>query len=168
MKYVFAILMLLLVIPQNTEAVSLKAGGGMLFDPTRWGGHLSLEIPLGSDHPTYLAPFVEFYQKSQVKEIPIGISLLYKAPLSELLGTIYFGVGGGVFLSRVTFTDQVLGTVKLSRTEPMISVTGGIRLDVSDRMGLYTQVYLLRPFETGSTTVFGVQAGLHFEIGEKD
>ena len=95
------------VFGQAEAQVDVKAAGGFLFDPTRWGGHLSIEIPIGDMYPTYLAPFVEFYRKTStlelvnitaktdISEIPAGISLIYKAPLSDRYGTVFFGVGGG-------------------------------------------------------------------------
>ena len=80
--------------------VDIKIGGGALLDPTRGGGHLSVEVPIGDLYPTYLAPFVEYYRKSGISEIPAGVSLIYKAPLSDHYGTMFFGVAGGVLHAR--------------------------------------------------------------------
>ncbi len=92
--------------------LDVKIGGGALLDPTRAGGHLSIEVPIGDLYPTYLAPFVEYYRgtttlssvnitlETDVSEIPAGVSLIYKAPLSDRYGTVFFGVGGGVLHAR--------------------------------------------------------------------
>ena len=97
--------------------VDVKVGGGALFDPTRGGGHLSIDIPIGDLYPTYLAPFVEFYRrtitlvatdKTLETEIPAGVSLVYKAPLSDRYGTVFFGVAGGVLHTRGSPIVEVL------------------------------------------------------------
>lgn len=85
---------------QADAQLDVKIGGGALLDPTRGGGHLSVEVPIGDLYPTYLAPFVEFYRKSGISEIPAGVSLIYKAPLSDRYGTVFFGVAGGVLHAR--------------------------------------------------------------------
>ena len=83
------VLMLFLIsLPASAREIGLKAGGATVFDPRRWGGHFSFEIPLSEEYPTNLAPFVEFYSKDGSKLIPIGIALLYKARISDAGGII--------------------------------------------------------------------------------
>lgn len=167
--------------------VDVKIGGGALLDPTRGGGHLSIEIPIGDLYPTYLAPFVEFYRKGGISEIPAGVSLVYKAPLSDHYGTVFFGVSGGVLHARgfpvlvPVGVDPVTGEVivSLSRdpvteevitetsTEALIAVAGGMRFDVSEGIGAFVQGRWFRAFASGSTNNFGIHAGLMFSLGER-
>ncbi len=167
--------------------VDVKIGGGALFDPTRAGGHLSIEFPIGDLYPTYLAPFVEFYRKGGISEIPAGVSLVYKAPLSDQYGTVFFGVSGGVLHARgfpvlvPVGVDPVTGEVivSLSRdpvtgevitetsTEALIAVAGGMRFDVSEGIGAFVQGRWFRAFASGSTNNFGIHAGLMFSLGER-
>ena len=169
--------------------VDVKVGGGALFDPTRGGGHLSIDIPIGDLYPTYLAPFVEYYRrtitlvatdKTLETEIPAGVSLVYKAPLSDRYGTVFFGVAGGVLHTRGSPIVEVLfdGTtvyavdtetrevITETSTEALIAVAGGMRFDVSGSVGAFVQGRWFRAFASGTTNNFGVQAGLMFSLGE--
>ena len=169
MRYVILLCLSLLAFPIQADATSIKVGGGTLFDPSRLGGHLSIEIPLGDDYPTYLAPYVELYRKDKINEIPIGAILLYKAPLSDLIGTVFFGVGGGVLLARgPTWDIPGLGTFKISATEGIISAGGGLRIDVQERIGIFVQARWFKAFASGSKNQVSAQIGLHFDIGGQD
>ena len=156
--------------------VDVKAGGGLLFDPTRWGGYLSVEMPIGDTYPTYLATFVEFYRKDGVSEIPAGLGLTYKAPLSDRYGTVFFGVGGGILHARgfpVWIIDPIIGAIPSgktgSTTKAMIAVGGGVRFDVADRMGVFVQGRWFRAFASGDfPNNFALHAGLKFSLGEGD
>lgn len=169
--------------------VDVKVGGGALFDPTRGGGHLSIEFPIGDLYPTYLAPFVEYYRrtitlvatdKTLETEIPAGVSLVYKAPLSDRYGTVFFGVAGGVLHTRgspiveVLFDGRTVYAVDTetreviteTSTEALIAVAGGMRFDVAGSVGAFVQGRWFRAFASGTTNNFGVQAGLMFSLGE--
>ncbi len=161
--------------------VDVKIGGGALLDPTRGGGHLSIEFPIGDLYPTYLAPFVEYYRKSGISEIPAGVSLVYKAPLSDHYGTVFFGVAGGVLHARgfpvivdVLFDGTVLylvdtatGEVVIENsTKALLAVAGGMRFDVSENIGAFVQGRWFRAFASGSTNNFGIHAGLMISLGE--
>ena len=169
--------------------LDVKIGGGILLDPTRGGGHLSVEFPIGDLYPTYLAPFVEYYRrnitlvatdKTLETEIPAGVSLVYKAPLSDRYGTVFFGVAGGVLHTRGSPIVEVLfdGTtvyavdtatgevVTETSTEALISVAGGMRFDVSEGIGAFVQGRWFRAFASGTTSNFGIHAGLMFSLGE--
>ena len=156
--------------------VDIKIGGGALFDPTRGGGHLSIEFPIGDLYPTYLAPFVEYYRrtitlvatdKTLETEIPAGVSLVYKAPLSDRYGTVFFGVAGGVLHTRGSpvlvpvGVDLVTGTTAIvdlsidtetrevvteTSTEALIAVAGGMRFDVSEGISAFVQGRWFRAF----------------------
>ncbi len=171
-KAMFLVVMVAMFGRANAQ-VDVKAGGGLLFDPTRWGGHLAIEIPIGDTYPTYLAPFVEFYRKIGISEIPAGISLIYKAPLSDRYGTVFFGAGGGVLHARgfPLLIDTVLGPVITdetgTRTEAMIAAGGGVLFDVAERAGVFVQGRWFRAFASGSTNNFALHAGLEFSLGER-
>lgn len=166
-----------LLVGQSEAQVDVKVGGGLLLDNTRWGGHLSVDIPIGDTHPTYLSPFVEFYRSSpgpnfHVNEIPIGANLLYKAPFSEQYGVVFFGIGGGMFLARGTNIPifdaggNLIDTVSSSATEPMITAGGGLTMDASDALGFFVQGRWFRAFTTGSKNEVSLHAGLSFRLGE--
>ncbi len=168
--------------------VDVKIGGGILLDPTRAGGHLSVEFPIGDLYPTYLAPFVEYYRrtitlvatdKTLETEIPAGVSLVYKAPLSDRYGTVFFGVAGGVLHTRGSPIVEVFGgttvyavdtetgeVVTETSTEALIAVAGGMRFDVSEGIGAFVQGRWFRAFASGTTNNFGIHAGLMFSLGE--
>ena len=170
--------------------LDVKIGGGALLDPTRGGGHLSIEVPIGDLYPTYLAPFVEYYRrtitlaatdKTLKTEIPAGVSLVYKAPLSDRYGTVFFGVAGGVLHTRGSPIVEILfdGTtvyaidtatgevVTETSTEALIAVAGGMRFDVSEGIGAFVQGRWFRAFASGTTNNFGIHAGLMFSLGER-
>ncbi len=164
------------VVGRADAQVDVKAGGGLLFDPTRWGGHLSVEVPIGDTYPTYLASFVEFYRKDGVSEIPAGLGLTYKAPLSDRYGTVFFGVGGGILHARgfpLLIIDPIRGAIPSgetgSTTEAMIAVGGGVRFDVAGRMGVFVQGRWFRAFASGGfPNNFALHTGLKFSLGEGD
>lgn len=153
-------LALLAAAPVCAREFGMSLGGGTLFDPTRPGGHFSLEMSLSDEYPTHLAPFCEFYSKSGIRIIPIGISLLYKPPLSEYGGTIYFGAGGGALLIRGQPTPGLA-----TGTDGMITVAGGLSFGVGTRAGVFVQVRWFRSFEDQTAeNEIGVQAGLRFDL----
>ena len=140
-----------------------KIGGGALFDPIRAGGHLSIEIPIGDLYPTYLAPFVEYYRKSGISEIPAGISLIYKAPLSDRYGTVFFGVGGGVLHAR-GFPVIIPVVIVLDDGTPINvidPVTGEVIMEQSIDP-------VTGEFVTGTATeaLIAVAGGMRFDVAE--
>ena len=144
----------------------IKAGGGANFkpSPTRWGGHLSLEVPLSEDYPTSLAGFFEMYKKLGITQMPIGLGIHYKAPLSRYGGTIYFVGGGGIL--RVSFED--VGGVSLpSQTNGMITVAGGAIFHLTESFGLFSQFRWFKPFASGAVNEYGIQFGVHLPIGRE-
>ncbi len=151
---------LLAATPVAARDFAVNAGGGTLFDPSRPGGHFSFEMSLSDEYPTHLTPFCEFYGKSGTWIIPIGISLLYRPPLSEYGGTIYFGAGAGALLVRGQ-PAQGLPT----GTDGMISVAGGLSFDVGPSAGMFVQVRWFRSFENQSAeNEIGIQAGVRFNL----
>ncbi len=143
--------------------VDVKIGGGALLDPTRGGGHLSIEFPIGDLYPTYLAPFVEYYRKSGISEIPAGVSLVYKAPLSDRYGTVFFGVSGGVLHARgfPVIAPVVLVLDDGTPINVVDPLTGEVIMDLS-RDPVTGEVI------TGTSTkaLLAVAGGMRFDVSE--
>ena len=162
------------------DAIGIKAGGGLLFDPSRWGGHISVEIPISDDHPLALAPFFELYEKDGEKGMPIGISLLYRAPLTREVGTIYFGAGAGMLLLRgTTFQQFGGGTLSGGSNNVMATAAGGLLFHLNESFGLFLQArWFMSMSDTteneldlfyaapSSKSNFGVTLGIHFGSAE--
>jgi hypothetical protein len=138
----------------------VKTGGGVVFkpSPSRWGGHASLEIPLSEDYPTSLSAFFEIYRKSSINQMPAGLSIHYKAPLTRWGGTIYFAGGGGVL--RVSGLGNSL-------TNGMLTVAGGGIIPVTESVGVFGQFRWFKAFASGSVNEYGLQFGLHFPLGRE-
>lgn len=161
-RVLMGLTLVVLLSGQSAAQVDVKVGGGLLVDNTRWGGHLSVDIPVGDTYPTYLSPFIEFYRTSlapgsNLNEIPVGASILYKAAFSEQYGVVFFGVGGGMFLARGA----------ASASEPMVTAGGGLMFDVSDSMGLFVQGKWFRAFTTGSKNEVSLHVGVNFRVGSE-
>lgn len=177
MRVLMGLAVVVLLTGRSEAQVDVKVGGGMLLDNSRWGGHLSVDIPIGDLHPTYLSPFVEFYRTTpapgiHINEIPIGASLLYKAPFSEQYGVVFFGVGGGLYLARGTSIDitnaagNVIDTISNSTTNAIVTAGGGLMVDVSDSMGFFVQGKWFRAFTSGSKNEVSLHVGLSFKLGD--
>ena len=136
-----------------------------MINPTGGGGHASVEIPLSEEYSTYAAPFVEYYSKDGTR-VPIGASLLYKAPFGEFGGTIYFGVGFGVMIVDGLPEDPITG-FDGSATNMMGSAGGGISFALSQQAGVFVQSRYSRAFSgTGENEedVWGIHVGIQFGI----
>jgi len=158
---IVVLLLGLMSLSASAREIGVKAGGATVFDPVRWGGHLSFEIPLSDEYPTNLAPFIEVYNKNGNKLIPVGIALIYKARISDAGGTIYFGVGGGALLVR---GQPAFGLVK--STDGIISAALGLSLGFGDRFGAFTQMRWFRSFEDQTAdNLYAVHFGLSFNLG---
>jgi len=161
MRVLMGVAVVALLVGQSEAQVEIKVGGGLILDNSRWGGHVSVDIPVGDTNPTFLSPFAEFYRTSlgggaHINEMPIGANLLYKAAFSEQYGVVYFGVGGGLFLARGA----------ASATEPMVTAGGGLTVDVSETLGIFAQGRWFRAFTTGSKNDVSLHVGLSFKIPE--
>jgi len=171
MKHPFWIGLLCLALAAAPAAaqVEVKAGGGVLTDPSRLGGHVSLEIPLSDDYPTYLAPFFEYYVQDDAKLLPkmmpVGASLLYKALMSSYGGMVYFGVLGGLLMSR-DIPDPFGAPTGVSSNDALIGVGGGGQFGFNDRFGVFGQIRWFRLVETGGDNNISFQAGLALKLGE--
>lgn len=143
--------------------VAVKIGGGALLDPTRGGGHLSVEVPIGDMYPTYLAPFVEVYRKSGISEIPAGVSLIYKAPLSDRYGTVFFGVAGGVLHAR-GFPVVVPAVIVLDDGTPINIIDPVTGEAIMEQL----RDIATGEFVTGTSTeaLIAVAGGVQFDIAE--
>lgn len=168
-----AVLGLLLVGSADALQWGVKVGGGVNFqpDPTRWGGHASIEIPLSEDYPTSLSAFYEIYRwdvdlvvvSGTASEMPIGLAVHYKAPLTRFGGTIYFAGGGGVL--RQSGPDPAGGTA--SQTNGMVTVAGGTVFNLTTSVGIFSQFRWLKAFASGAENEYGIQVGLHFPLGRE-
>ena len=149
----------------DSEGVTFKFGGGVMINPTGGGGHASIEIPLSEEYSTYAAPFVEYYSKDGTR-IPIGASLLYKAPFGEFSGTIYFGIGFGAMIVDGLPPDPITG-FDGSGTNAMGAAGGGISFALSDKAGVFVQSRYSRAFSGSGENeedVWGVHVGIQFGI----
>ncbi len=175
--WVVPVCLFLAAAPAFAGGVGIKAGGGLIVDPSRWGGHVSFEIPISDDYPLSLAPFFELYEKDGEKGMPTGVSLLYKAPLSERGGNIYFGAGIGFLLRRGSVLGQP--NVSDSSNDLMMTAAGGFSFGVTEQVGIFTQArWFLSlvdeardPFDlefgtASSKNEITVIVGLDFQIGE--
>ena len=164
MKRVACLVAVSLMLIGSADALQwgIKTGGGVNFKPkpSRWGGHGSVEIPLSEDYPTSLAVFFEMYKKLGITQMPIGLGIHYKAPLSRYGGTIYFVGGGGII--RVSF-----GGIIPAQTNGLITVAGGTVFALTEKVGIFSQVRWFKPFASGAVNEYGIQAGLHFSLGNE-
>ena len=155
---------------RSDAQVDLRAGGGLLVNPSRWGGQVAIDLPIGGTYPTFISPFVEWYRKGGVNAIPAGVSLIYKAPFSDRYGTVFFGVGAGLYrvsgsIPGIDVLTGALTTITDSSTQFMITAGGGLQLDVTDRVGPFIQMRWFRAFASGSKNEVSVTAGLGFKLG---
>jgi hypothetical protein len=168
-------LSLVLVGPVTALQWGVKAGGGVNFEPSpsRWGGHGSIEIPLSQDYPTSLSVFFEMYRKTltiqnvsgTTTQIPMGLAIHYKAPLSRHGGTIYFTGGGGIV--RDSFPDLTSASGRSSATEPIVTVAGGTVIPVTESIAVFGQFRWFKAFASGAVNQYGVQFGIHFPLGRE-
>lgn len=158
-----AFLVMLISVPASARQMGLKAGGGVLLDPSRWGGHASFEIALSEEYPTNVAPFIEVYSKSGTHVIPLGLALLYKARFSDYGGTVFFGAGGGVLMIR---GQPGFGVAE--GTDGMITAAGGLSMGITERAGVFAQFRWFRSFEDQSAeNQYGIQVGVQLQFGEE-
>jgi len=171
MKHLIWIVILCLAAagPASAAELGVKMGGGVVVDPSRWGGHVSFEVPLSREFPTFIAPFFELYRKGGVNQMPLGATLMYKSMFSGYGGTVYFGVGGGILKVSGTITDPLTGIgASGSSTDAMITAGGGVYFYLKEPAALFVQMRWFRPFaETSAKNELAFQAGLHFRIGEE-
>ena len=167
-----------------------KLGGGAVVDPTRWGGHVSIEMPLTEEYPTSLVAFFEVYRRSESDvdldgdgltdfakitgtQMPIGLAFMYKAPFTAEAGTVFFSAGGGLLRVISTIEDIALfgGTTtkrKGSSSDGMITVSGGVYFDVTQSAAIFLQARWFRNFsEASADNEVAIQVGVHFPIGSE-
>ena len=168
-------LSLMLAGPSAALQWGVKAGGGVNFEPSpaRWGGNMSIEIPVSEDYPTSLSVFFEMYRKTltiqnvpgTTTQIPAGLAIHYKAPLSRHGGTIYFTGGGGIV--RDYFPDSSTASGRASATEPIITVAGGAIIPVTESISVFGQFRWFKAFASRAVNQYGIQFGVHFPLGRE-
>jgi hypothetical protein len=174
-------LSLVLAGPVTALQWGVKAGGGVNFEPSpsRWGGHGSIEIPLSEDYPTSLSVFFEMYRKTltilnvpeMTTQIPAGLAIHYKAPLSRHGGTIYFTGGGGIVRDYFPVppdpADPLAASGRASATEPIITVAGGAIIPVTESISAFGQFRWFKAFASRAVNQYGIQFGVHFPLGRE-
>lgn len=170
MKRFVCLVALSLILGGSATALQwgVKAGGGVITDPNRWGGHASLDIPVSEEYPTSLTAFFEYHRKSGVDFIPTGLAITYKAPLSRAGGTIFFSGGGGLLRSSGSVSDPLTGTVVSgSSNDGMITVAGGAIVNMTEAVGVFGQFRWFKRFASGAQNQYSIHVGLHFPLGDE-
>jgi hypothetical protein len=142
-----------------SAAGAFKIGGGIYFEETTPGGHISIDIPVG-EGSFMISPFADLFHKSELKLYSGGVNILMKKPAGES-GQIYYGVGGG--FSKVEVTDQ---GVSVSKTEAMANGVLGFEFSVSDRAAIFLQGKYIATFGDIKARNGAVTAGIAFGFGE--
>jgi hypothetical protein len=168
MKRVVCLVAACLVLVGSADALQwgVKAGGAVNFkpSPSRWGGHGSIEIPISEDYPTSISAFFEMYKKFGITQMPTGLAIHYKAPLSRHGGTIYFAGGGGII--RISGFDAATN-VSRSQTNGLMTVAGGTVFPVTEAFGVFGQFRWMKAFASNAVNEYGIQFGLHFSLGNE-
>ena len=139
--------------------VALRAGGGMIFDGSQPGGHVSVIVPF-SDKPAGLMIAADYYKKSGVTTVPISARGLYSIPAGEK-ASIYLGVGSGLIYSKVD-----VGVVSASTTKGLISGVGGLKISSSEKVGFFGEISLERALTSGAKNNLAGKAGIVFTLAE--
>ena len=166
----------------SADAGSFKIGGGMFFDNSIPGAHLSVDIPVG-EGSFAISPFADIFHKSESKIYGGGLNALIRKPAGES-STFYIGAGGG--LASVKVEASAGGaTASASKTSGMANVVAGLEFGVSEKAAIFAQGKWIGTFGGSSTTAnvsvggttvavpidlqirhFALQAGVSFSFGE--
>jgi len=152
---ILALWIALWIFPSSANAVlSFSVGGGFIPDGSRPGG-------LVQGHIGPITPFAEFFKKSGVTNVNLGVNLILDKTSVSVIHP-YGGFGGGISRS----SDAVD-----SKARTMVNAVTGVNLKLSDAAGLFLQVKYLYSFgsDSGLTNLvvreFIIQGGLKFGIG---
>ena len=133
--------------------LALRAGGGMIFDGSQPGGHVSLILPF-SDKPAGLMVAGEYYKKSGITTIPVSARGLYNLDAGES-ADIYLGLGTGIIYSKAD-----LGIVSTSSTKMLFSAVGGLKFNTSETFGFFGELSLERALTDGADNNLAGKAGV--------
>ena len=162
-----------------SAAGSFKIGGGMFFDNSIPGGHISIDIPVG-EGSFVISPFADIFHKSETKLYGGGINALIKRPAGES-SQFYIGGGGGLANVKIEVSAGT-ATVSASKTGAMANVVAGLEFGVGEKASIFAQGKWIGTFG-GSTNVnlagtatplpvdlslrnFAIEAGVSFSFGE--
>ena len=159
-RFVFVAIVIVCTMFSASDAqLAIRAGGGLIFDGSQPGGHVSLILPF-SDKPAGLMVAVDYYKKDGVTTVPISGRGLYNIPAGEK-ADIYLGVGSGFLYSK---DDS--NTTSNSSTKALISAVGGLKIKTSDKFGIFGEVSFDRALTSGASNDFSGKAGLFISFIE--
>jgi hypothetical protein len=139
----------------------LRAGGGLIFEDSTFGGGAAFDIAIG-DRPIALTPFFEYYKESGVSSISAGADVLYKVPVADGKAEVYIGAGGGFYRASN-------GT---SESSFLIDARAGLDYGITEVIGIYVEgKYLYSSKETAGVKVLDLNnpaafVGISFKVGQ--
>lgn len=161
-KLLLAVLALMMIASYSdafAQKATLRLGGGIITDGTVPGGGLGLVINR-EDNPLAFGITGEFYSKSGAKTIPAGVVGLYQKANENGNMKVFFGVGGGVFYSKVS-----IGAFSASTTKGMATGLGGVQFDFSPKAGVYVKGQYYRALTSGAANTISIGGGIAINIG---
>ena len=139
--------------------VALRAGGGMIFDGSQPGGHVSVILPFSSK-PAGVMVSAEYYKKSGITTIPVAARGLYNLEAGKK-ADIYIGIGSGLIYSKTE-----VGTISVSSTKALFSGVGGLKINSSESVGFFGEVSLERALTSGAGNNLAGKVGIIFTLAE--
>ena len=135
---------------------TFRIGGGVYFDETVPGGHLSIDIPVGGGKFA-ISPFADIFSKDILKIYGGGVNIMLKREAGEK-STVYFGAGGGVASVDVAKAG--------SKTQSMGNAVVGLEFSVGEKASIFVQGKWIGTFGDYELRNFAGQAGVSFSFGE--
>jgi hypothetical protein len=137
--------------------IALRAGGAMIFDGSQPGGHVSIIVPFSSK-PAGLMIAADYYKKSGLTTLPISARGLYNLNVGEQ-ADIYIGVGSGLIYTKNE-------TANTSSTKGVFSAVSGLRINASEKFGLFGEVSFDRALTAGANNNVAGKIGIAFTLSE--
>ena len=127
--------------------VALRLRGGGNIDADKFGGGVSLDIPISVDEErsTGISLFGDYHAKSEYKFLAGGINVLYMQPADEN-SYYYFVAGGGIAHA----TAEKYGDSQ-SEVGASIDFGAGYQYKISEMIGIFAEAKYLQGF-VGSMT----------------
>ena len=139
--------------------IALRAGGAMIFDGSQPGGHVSIIVPFSSK-PAGLMIAADYYKKSGLTTLPVSARGLYNLNVGEQ-ADIYIGVGSGLI-----YTKLEADTGSTSSKKGVFSAVSGVRINASEKFGLFGEVSFDRALTSGSNNNVAGKVGIAFTLSE--
>ncbi len=162
-KMIFVAMLVIVMVGLSKQAeaqLALRGGGGMIFDGSQLGGHVSLILPF-SNKPAGVMLAGEYYKKSGVTTVPLSARGLYK--LSAGKASVYVGLGSGLIYTK---TAGGTALTNLSSTKFLFSAVGGVNFKFSGPLGAFAEVGLDRALISGAKNHISGKAGLSLTLIE--